>query len=190
MSRRSMIGAGLVGMAGVLYAAGSPEREAVPALPTASQAVVAAPSAPATTAPVKPMPPKQAEAPKAVEAAVVPQQVAAPAVKPSAPAAPSAPRLINGPASERARTVPVDGPRNGDVPPAKTTDVPVKAMPKIVTAPLPPFAPVTAPAQRTKVAVTRAEPKQRIAKPTSERRIVAADASPAPRSNPPPRVQW
>lgn len=190
MSRRSIIGAGLVGMAGVLYAAGSPERDAVPPLPTASQAVIAAPPASATTASMKPMPPKQAEAPKGVEAAVVPQHAAPPAVKQSAPAAPSAPRMINGPAGERTRTLPSDGPRNGDVPPVKTADAPVKTQPKIVVAPAPSTPLVTPPPKRTKVAVTRAEPKQRMAKRTSERQIISADASPAPRSNPPPRVQW
>lgn len=197
MSRRSIVGTGLLAVAGVLYATGSAQHEDSLPIPSAAQAIVATDRG---------LPPTSAQ-PTAPSATRIAAASSPPSSRPATP--PSAPRMINGPAADRPRPVPAEGPKNGDVPPteAAVSAAPVavaadqmkSADPKVTTERPVTTARIEPTPQPTERAATNIRPRPPRTISTVERRepkrireqvVMSADASPAPRNNPAPRVQW
>ncbi len=249
MSRRSMVGAGLVVLGAGVYLTGPTDRggdiqpPSSPSLAVATSTASPPPSSnlpPVTTPGTAPAtatasvaaamatPPKVSPSPLATAPqtqTVAPALAAATEAKPEAKTdaktvaatapgnttpANTTPRMINGPAlngpgaatpKSATRPLPSEGPRNGDVPPPAATGKSGPA-PVVIT----PVAP--APAPPRVIEGQKATPKGEIASAPNAPRgaaqtpkrmspkvdrtgvIVSAEAQPAPRANPPPRVQW
>lgn len=190
-----MVGAGLLAVAGILYASGPTEQNDARTPPLAAEAVVSAGSPLAT--------PSQAPEAKPQAMPDVPKVAVKTEVTPPVPSGPATalplPRLINGPMAGRAPITPAKGPKNDDVPPVQTAPVqPVVAKPPAGGSPAPaivatkPDGAMATRAANTGVKAVRKATEGRSERPaaSSRRPILTADASPAPRESPAPRVQW
>lgn len=195
MSRRSIAGAGLLAIAGVLYATAPTERNDAAPMPVVTQARVESNPA-STVVPKDTLPKPIATAPVTKPVALA--ETAPAKAETTLPASAAQPTFVNGPTAGQARAVPKSGPKNADVPPALPATTVVSPVAPRTEPPATTMAKAVGVTQNRTIAHDRDLPvRAAAAKPavnrsisTRQRPVMTADASPAPRTSPAPRVQW